>query len=57
MIDARKLNFSSVSEESGVTRQGLYQVLSETGNPRFSTITQLLNSLGLHLAIARKEAA
>lgn len=57
VIDARELNISALSEESGVTRQGLYLALSESGNPRFSTITQLLNALGLQLAITPKRAA
>ncbi len=57
IIDAREENFSNFSETSGITRQGLYQALSEAGNPRFSTIAQVLDSLGLQFAIARKEAA
>lgn len=57
VIEAREENFSSISERSGITRQGLYQALSESGNPRLGTIKEILNTLGLQLTIARKEAA
>jgi probable addiction module antidote protein len=56
VIDARDENFSELSEKSGVTRQGLYQALSDTGNPRLSTVTQLLSSLGMQISISRREA-
>ena len=51
VIDARDENISALSQLSGVTRQGLYQALSETGNPRFLTITRVLNSLGLQFTV------
>jgi probable addiction module antidote protein len=63
VIEAREENVSALADKAGVTRQALYQALSEDGNPRFSTITQLLKSLnlqfsGLQLAEdSEKEAA
>ena len=64
VIDAREENISALAEQAGITRQALYQALSEDGNPRFSTITQVLKSLnlqfsGLQLADpdSKKEAA
>ena len=57
VIESREENFSSLSERSGITRQGLYQALSETGNPQFGTIKEVLNSLGLQFTVARKEVA
>ena len=57
VIDARQENISTLSEQSGITRQALYQALSEAGNPRLSTLSQVLGSLGLQLSIAKKEAA
>ena len=56
VIEAREENISSLSERSGITRQGLYQALSESGNPHFATIKDVLSSLGLQFTIARKEA-
>ena len=56
IIEAREENFSSLAERSGITRQGLYQALSESGNPRLATINDVLSSLGLQFTIALKSA-
>ncbi|MBP9839337.1 MAG: putative addiction module antidote protein [Proteobacteria bacterium] len=47
VTEARKENISSLAKRCGVSRQAIYQVLSKEGNPRFSTITQLLKALNL----------
>ncbi len=57
VIDAREENVSELAKESGITRQALYHALSEEGNPRFSTINQILASLGLKLSVIESEAA
>lgn len=57
VIEAREENFSALSEKSGITRQGLYQALSKSGNPQLATIKEVLSSLGLQFSISRKEAA
>ncbi len=57
VIEAREENFSELSKEIGITRQGLYQALSASGNPHLATIKDVLNSLGLQFTIARKDAA
>ena len=49
VVEARQENISALAEKAGITRQALYQALSEYGNPRFSTITQILKSLNLQL--------
>lgn len=49
-IEAKGENISLLAKQSKVTRQALYQVLSEKGNPRFSTITQILKSLDLRFS-------
>ena len=51
VVDARRENLSALADRADVTRQTLYQVFSKDGNPRFSTITQLLKSLGLQLSV------
>lgn len=56
IIESRDENFSALSEKSGISRQGLYQALSESGNPQFATIKDVLSSLGLQLTVARKQA-
>lgn len=63
VIDARGENISALAKEAGITRQAIYQALSEDGNPRFSTITQILKCLDLQFSGLRpaddseKEAA
>lgn len=57
IIESRDENFSALSEKSGISRQGLYQALSESGNPQFATIKDVLGSLGLQLTVTCKQAA
>ncbi len=43
--------------EAGITREGLYKVLSPDGNPAFSTVWNILHSIGYTLTptpIAKK---
>jgi len=57
VIDAREESVAKLAKEVGVTRQGLYKLLSEEGNPRLSTLNQLLKSLGMKMKISGDEAA
>lgn len=50
VIDARNENITELAEQAGITRQAIYQALSADGNPRFSTITQILKSLNLEFS-------
>jgi probable addiction module antidote protein len=44
--------FTKISQATGLNREHLYRALSSKGNPRFSTIIQILHSLGLNLKVA-----
>ncbi len=57
VIDARGESVSEIAESIGVTRQGLYKMLSDDGNPRLSTLSQLLNTLGMKIKITGDVAA
>lgn len=57
VIDARQESLANLADEIGVTRQGLYKTLSEEGNPRLSTLNQLLKSLGMTIKISGDAAA
>jgi probable addiction module antidote protein len=46
---ARARGMTQVARDAGVTRDGLYKALSVTGNPAFTTIVRVMNSLGLSL--------
>jgi len=50
-VVARSRNMSQLARDTGLTREGLYKALSESGNPSFSTIWKVLNALGYRLTI------
>lgn len=49
---ARAKGMTEVAKQAGVTRASLYKSLSPGGNPRFYTISKVVESFGCHLAIA-----
>ncbi|OOR87480.1 putative addiction module antidote protein [Moraxella caviae] len=51
-IVARAKGMAQVAADTGVTRTALYQSLSDAGNPTFSTVFGVMQSLGLKFAIA-----
>jgi probable addiction module antidote protein len=40
-----------MSERTGLNRESLYKSLSENGNPKLSTLFEIIKSLGLHLSV------
>jgi transcriptional regulator with XRE-family HTH domain len=40
------MGMTEVAKKAGVTRASLYKSLSETGNPRFETISKVTKALG-----------
>lgn len=48
---ARARNMTDLAKKMGISRQGLYKTLSETGHPEFSTILKLVSALGLKLSV------
>jgi probable addiction module antidote protein len=50
-IAARAKGMSEVAQQVGVTRASLYKSLSESGNPRFKTISKVVEALGCKLAV------
>lgn len=55
-IVARSKGMTEIAKRTGIARQALYQSLSEVGNPTLTTLTAVLDALGLRLAIERKAA-
>ena len=47
-----KGGFSNLAKVSGLNRESLYKALSEHRDPRFSTVMNVLSSLGFSLKIA-----
>jgi len=44
--------FTKLSKETGLNRENLYKALSTNSDPRFSTIIQVISTLGFQLKIA-----
>lgn len=44
--------FARLSRDTGLNREHLYRALSKKGDPCFSTVMQVINSLGLSLKVA-----
>lgn len=56
-IVARSQGMTSLAREVGVGRESLYKSLSRSGNPRFSTVAKVLDTMGLEFQVAPKAAA
>ena len=50
---ARARGFSALARDTGLNRAHLYEALSENGNPRLSTLTEIARALGLRLRLER----
>ena len=57
VLDARQANISKFSKKSGLSRQALYHALSKRGNPRLSTLNQILKSAGLKITFGATRSA
>lgn len=44
--------FIKLSKETGLNREHLYRALSHKGDPKFSTVIDIIRSLGLSLKVA-----
>lgn len=47
-----KGGFSKLSQKTGLSRENLYRALSLKGDPRLSTLMQVMGTLGLSLRVA-----
>ena len=56
-IVARSKGMTSLAREVGVGRESLYKSLSRSGNPRFSTVAKVLDTMGLEFQVAPKATA
>lgn len=48
---ARARGMSEVARGAGVTREALYKALSESGDPKLSTLFGVLKALGIQLSV------
>lgn len=47
---------SNLARATSLNRENMYRILSKHGNPQLSSLTALLDSLGLRLAVEPKPA-
>ncbi len=48
---ARAKGMTQMSKDTGISREALYRSLSEKGNPRLSTLVEVVRALGLKLVV------
>ena len=51
-VVARARGMTAIARDAGVTREALYKALSETGDPKLSTLLGVLRALGVKLSVA-----
>lgn len=54
---ARARGMTAVAKDAAVTRQALYKGLSETGDPRLSTLLGVVKALGFQVTIKKPISA
>lgn len=45
------MGITELAQRTGLSREALYNTLSENGNPRFSSLVEILHALGLELSV------
>lgn len=53
---ARAYGMMKLSQETGLTREGLYQALSGNANPAIGTVLKVVKALGLQLSVKKAAA-
>jgi probable addiction module antidote protein len=51
---AKAKGMTQLSDSTGLNREGLYDTLSEKGNPRFDSLLKILDVMGLRLFVEKK---
>lgn len=55
VLSAQNIDISEFAQETNITRQNIYRILSNKGNPRWESLTSLLNALGLQIYVSDKK--
>ncbi len=53
---AQNIDISAFAQESNITRQNIYRILSSKGNPRWENLASLLDVLGLQVHLTDKKS-
>lgn len=54
VLAAQDIDISAFAQETNITRQNIYRILSSKGNPTISSLTSLLDALGLQIQLSEK---
>ncbi|MGY3616087.1 addiction module antidote protein [Bradyrhizobium sp. USDA 10063] len=46
---ARARGMAEIARAAGITREGLYKALGDSGNPEFSTVLSIMRAMGMKL--------
>ena len=52
---AKSKGMTALERETGISRKGLYKALSGEGDPKLSTILEVLNAFGLQMHVEAAE--
>lgn len=50
-VIAKARGMTQIAKDSGIGRESLYKALREGANPRFETISRVMNALGVQLTV------
>src|SRR3546814_18601692 len=56
-VVARSRNMSQLARDTGLTREGLYTALYDSGNPRFGTVLKVVHAFGHRLTVKPERPA
>jgi len=51
IAEAQEGGISGLAARSDLGRESMYKMLSDSGNPKLSSFTKVINGLGLHLKV------
>lgn len=51
IAEAQEDGISGLAERAALGRESMYKMLSDSGNPKLSSFTKVINGLGLHLKV------
>ncbi len=55
VLKAQGADISAFAEETTITRQNIYRVLSKKGNPRWQNFRSIIEAMGLQLKLEQKQ--
>ncbi len=54
VLEAQGQDLTELAEETDISRQNIYRILSPKGNPRWENITSIMNAMDLQINVSFK---